>query len=142
MTNLRVATFWAEDLQMAVKVERVQEVLRSQKITPVPRAHPCVQGLLNLRGQIVTAIDARRRLGLPERDPSETVTHLIIPSGGDPMSLVVDREGDIVDLESDPFDVPETVDSGVRSLVTSVFKVDGALLLLVDVDEMLSTVDG
>ncbi len=140
--TLRVATFWAEDLLLAVEVERVQEVLRSQKVTPVPGAHPCVQGLLNLRGQIVTVVDARCRLGLSDRTPGETSVNFIIPSRGEPMSLVVDREGDVMDLDADPFDVPETVDPVIRSVAHTVFKLEGALLLLVDPDEMLSTAAG
>jgi purine-binding chemotaxis protein CheW len=139
MTGLRVATFWAEDLFLAVEVERVQEVMRSQRLTPVPLAHPCVRGLLNLRGQIVTAIDARCRLGLPARQPGDPEVNVIIPSRGDPMSLVADREGDVVDLGSDPFEMPQTVDSVIRGLVTQVYRLDGTLLLLVDVDQMLST---
>jgi purine-binding chemotaxis protein CheW len=137
MTDLRVATFWAGDLLLAVDVNRVQEVVHSRRITPVPLAHPCVTGLLNLRGQIVTAIDARRRLGLAEREPNESTASFIIQSHGVPMSLVVDREGDVVDLDGDLLEVPQTVDSAIRSLVTGVHKLDGTLVLLVDVDHML-----
>jgi purine-binding chemotaxis protein CheW len=142
MSDLRVATFWAEDLLLAVDVDRVQEVLRSQMPTPVPLAHPCVRGLLNLRGQIVTAIDARCRLGLPEREPGKDAVNFIILTQDDPMSLVVDREGDVLDLDGDPFDVPETVDPAIRSLVTGVYELDGSLLLLVDMDQILSTAVG
>jgi purine-binding chemotaxis protein CheW len=139
MTGLRVASFWADDLLLAVEIERVQEVLRTQRVTSVPLAHPCVRGLLNLRGQIVTAIDARCRLRLPEREPGAAAVHFIIPSRGDPMSLIVDREGEIIDLDGNPFETPQTVDSVIRSVLTGVYKVDGALLLLVDADQMLST---
>ena len=137
MTDLRVSTFWVDDLLLAVDVNRIQEVLHSQRITPVPLADPAVMGLLNLRGQIVTAIDARCRLGLPERDTNDNASHLIIESGGAPMSLVVDREGDVVNLRDDALEVPQTVDPAVRSLVTGVHKLDGALVLVVDIDHML-----
>jgi purine-binding chemotaxis protein CheW len=138
MTDLRVATFWVDDLLLAVEIERVQEVLHAQRLTPVPLAHPCVHGLLNLRGQIVTAVDARCRLGLREREGGGGV-HFIICSQGDPMSLVVDREGEVLDLDTDPFEIPQTVDAAIRSLVTNVYKLDGTLLLVVDVDQILST---
>jgi purine-binding chemotaxis protein CheW len=138
MNELTVATFWADDLYLAVEVERVQEVLRSQRLTPVPLADPCVRGLLNLRGQIVTAVDARCRLGLPQRGPGEAEVNFIIAGGSDPMSLVVDREGEIVDVGDVQFETPQTVEAAIRSLVTGVYKLDGTLLLLVDVDQMLS----
>jgi len=137
MTDLRVATFRAGDLLLAVDINRVQEVVHSPSITPVPLADPCVTGLFNLRGQIVTAIDARRRLGLPERSPGERIANFIIPSHGTPMSLVVDCEGDVIDVEGDPLEVPQTVDRAIRSIVTGVHELDGSLVLLIDADHML-----
>lgn len=67
------ATFLVDDWFLGVEVGLVQEVIRYQEMTRVPLASPVIAGLINLRGQIVTAIDLRRRLGLPDRlatDPS------------------------------------------------------------------------
>ncbi|MEO8695785.1 MAG: chemotaxis protein CheW, partial [Acidimicrobiales bacterium] len=63
MSQRRFCTFYADGLLLGIAIERVEEVLRDQTITPVPLADPAIAGLINLRGQIVTAIDARRRLG-------------------------------------------------------------------------------
>jgi purine-binding chemotaxis protein CheW len=142
MSEQRVATFWAGNLLLAVAVDRVQEVLRSQRIMPVPLAPRYIRGLFNLRGQVVTAVDVRCRLGQPEREPDEGIVNFIILTEGGLMSLVVDREDDVVDLDGCPFEVPQTVDPGIRSLVTGVHKLNGALLLLIDVDRLLSPVAG
>jgi purine-binding chemotaxis protein CheW len=142
MNQRRVATFWVGDLLWAIDVQLVQEVLRSQTLTPVPLAHPCVHGLFNLRGEIVTAIDVRRRLGLPPGERPETNVNFVLASDGDPMSLVVDREGDVVALHGDAFDVPQTIDAGIRSLISGVYERDRTLLLVIDVDRVLSPVAG
>jgi purine-binding chemotaxis protein CheW len=142
MTDQRVASFWVEDLLLAIDILRVQEVLHEQSITPVPLAHPATSGLLNLRGQIATVVEARYRLGLPERAPDQHGVHFIVTSHGDAMSLAVDREGDVIDLPSQRLEVPQTVSEEIRSLVTGVHRVEGSLLLMVDVDQMLSVAAG
>jgi purine-binding chemotaxis protein CheW len=139
MTDTRVATFWVEDLHLAVDILRVQEVLHEQHVAFVPLAHPAVRGLLNLRGQIATTVDARRRLGLAERAENADAVHMITTSRGELMSLVVDREGDVIDLDTEAMEVPQTVDLQIRSLVTGVHKLTGSLLLMIDVDRMLTT---
>ncbi len=138
MTDQRVATFWVDDLLLAVDILRVQEVLHEQNITYVPLAHPAVRGLLNLRGQIATVVDARCRLGLSERAPEDNGVHFTITSRGDLMSLIVDREGDVIDLDGESLEVPQTVDPQIRSLVTGVHRREGSLLLMIDVDQLLS----
>ena len=138
MTDQRVATFWVDDLLLAVDILRVQEVLHEQNITYVPLAHPAVRGLLNLRGQIATVVDARCRLGLSERAPEDNGVHFTTTSRGDLMSLIVDREGDVIDLDGESLEVPQTVDPQIRSLVTGVHRREGSLLLMIDVDQLLS----
>jgi len=142
MTDSRVATFWVDDLHLGVDILRIQEVLHDQRVAFVPLAHPAVRGLLNLRGQIATAVDARRRLGLAEQDPDVHGVHVIATSRGELMSLVVDREGDVIDLDGQASEVPQTVDAQIRSQVTGVHRVAGSLLLMVDLDRMLSTAAG
>ena len=85
------STFTVADRYLGVPVERVQEVLRAQPITPVPMAHEHVEGLLNMRGQIVTALNLRARLGLPPREPDAPSANVIVMTEDGPLSLVVDR---------------------------------------------------
>ena len=131
----RYCTFGVGGLLLGIDVERVQEVLRDQEITPVPLAHPSVLGLLNLRGQIVTAIDARHRLGLAERTPGQSVAHVIVRCDDEAVSLAVDVEDEVVAVDDEAYEpVPETVSRSIGSLLTGIYKLDAALLLVLDTD--------
>jgi purine-binding chemotaxis protein CheW len=133
------ATFVVEDRLLGLPVERVHEVLRAQPLTPVPLAHAHVSGLLNLRGQIVTAVDMRARLHLPPRDAGEPSAHVVVATEHVPVSLVVDRLGDVLTIDDDAFEPPpDTVDRDVRPLIKGAFKLDDALLLDLDLDETLN----
>jgi purine-binding chemotaxis protein CheW len=132
-------TFQVSGLLVGVDVERVQEVLDQPDVTPVPLADESVLGLLNLRGQIVTAIDARRRLGLSQRGPEDGSAHVIVRCQSEAVSLVVDGGGEVVDVDvQDADDVPETLGTAIRDLVTSIHQLDDGLLLVLDADRVLS----
>lgn len=131
-------TFHVGGLLVGVDVESVQEVLDQPHVTPVPLADESVLGLLNLRGQIVTAIDARRRLGLSERGTEERSAHVIVRCQSELVSLVVDGEGEVVDVDTHVADdVPETVGTAIRDLVTRIHQLDDGLLLVLDADRIL-----
>ena len=130
----QVATFRVAGHYFGLPVEEVQEVLRPQQMTPVPLAPPVVEGLINLRGQIVTALDLRTRLGLPTRPAGETAMNLVVKSDHSaPVSLLVDSVGDVLPLEHTNLEeTPENVNAVTRALLAGVYKLDGELLLLLD----------
>lgn len=139
MSGGRFCTFHVGELLLGVEVEQVLEVLGEEPVTRVPLADPWVSGLLNLRGQIVTAIDARRRLGLPPRDPGERTTNIVLRTPDGSVSLVVDREGDVVDLPDTQIEpLPENVSPAIRAVVTGTCKVDERLLLMLDVERTMT----
>ena len=118
MTTALYATFTVHDRFLGVPVERVQEVLRAQPLTPVPLAHEHIGGLLNLRGQIVTALDLRARLGLPARDPAAPSANVVVATEDGPLSLVVDALGDVLTVDDDAFEPPpDTVAAATRHLI-------------------------
>ena len=128
-------TFWVDDLYFGVAVAEVQEVLRHQPMTPVPRANEAVRGLINLRGQIVTALDLRVRLGLPPRPEGALPMNVIVRSRGEVVSLLVDDIGDVIDtsgLELEP--APANVPSVVQDVVHGVLALPEAVLLVLDAD--------
>jgi purine-binding chemotaxis protein CheW len=132
------ATFTVEDRYLGVPVERVQEVLHAQPVTPVPLAHPHISGLLNLRGQIVTALDLRARLELRARDPEAPSATVIVVTEDGPLALIVDALGDVVVVDEDRFEPPpETLRAASRRLIKGAYKLDDALLLDLDLDETL-----
>lgn len=127
-------TFFLQDFMFGVDVQTIQEVIRYQAMTPVPLAPAAVHGLINLRGQIVTAIDLRTRLGLPARDGDTLPTNVIVRTSDGAVSLLVDEIGDVVDVDSDLYErPPETLDRAAREIVTGVYKLEHRLLLILDV---------
>ena len=115
-----------------LEVEQVQEVIRFQSMTRVPLAPTEVHGLINLRGQIVTAIDMRTRMGLPHLD-DELPMNVILTGDYGAVSLLVDEIGDVIEVEDELFEhPPNTLGRDVRELVRGVYKLDGQLLLILD----------
>lgn len=134
-TETQYCTFRLTDLTFGIEVERVQEVIRAQPMTGVPLANPVVEGLINLRGQIVTALDLRRRLELPPRPEGQDPTNIVVRTSMGQLSLLVDRIGDVVDVDQATFEEPpETLEGVARELITGAYKLDGVLLLVLDTE--------
>jgi purine-binding chemotaxis protein CheW len=135
MSTQQFATFRLGDHLLGLEVERVQEVLRHQRITPVPQADAAVAGLINLRGQVVTALDMRERMALPPRPGGEEPMNVVVRVDDEVLSLLVDSIGDVIDVDEDDFEVPpDTLSGPGRELLRGAYKLDGALLLALDVD--------
>lgn len=131
-------SFLINDELMGVPVSLVQEVLTAQKIAPTPLARQEVAGLLNLRGQIVTAVNLRRRLGLPERDADEPSMNVVVRHLGESFSLLVDDVGDVISVDgvrSEP--PPRTLDARWRNLVSGVIRLEDRLFIVLDLAAVL-----
>ena len=142
-TNRQFCTFFLDGLYFGVEVHKVQEVIRYQEMTSVPLAPKVVRGLINLRGQIVTAIDLRRRLELPDR-PSDRLPMNVVVRGDDgAMSLLVDEIGDVVEAQEESFErPPETLKGIARDLIGGAYKLKDRLLLTLDTEKAVNiTVD-
>jgi purine-binding chemotaxis protein CheW len=130
------STFYVDGLFFGVEVLKVQEVLRYQELTPVPRAHPVIEGLINLRGQIVTAIDLRRRLELSARPDEKRPMNVVIRSAGSAVSLQVDEIGDVIEVSDQDFEPPpETLGAVARELIQGAYKLKNRLLLILNTDK-------
>jgi purine-binding chemotaxis protein CheW len=140
--TVQLATFTVADHLFGVPVHMVQEVLRSQEITRVPLSPEAIGGLINLRGQVVTAIDVRTRLAYPAADPGFRPMTMVVRSRGDIVSLLVDRIGDVVDAEESRFEAPpETLTGPGRDLIIGAYKLENTLLLALDVDPTVDVPD-
>jgi purine-binding chemotaxis protein CheW len=142
-SGAQYSTCFVADLFFGVDVLRVQEVLRFQPMTCVPQAPEEVEGLINLRGQIVTAIDMRRRLGLPPRAGDQTPMNMVVRTEDGIVSLLVDEIGDVLDVEASAFiEPPENIDAVARDLIRGVYKMKGRLLLVLDVERSVDLTAG
>ncbi|HZR21020.1 MAG TPA: chemotaxis protein CheW [Verrucomicrobiae bacterium] len=133
------STFFLNGLFLGVEVLKVQEVIRYQEMTRVPLAPTMVQGLINLRGQIVTAIDLRRRLELPARPEGQLPMNVVVRTDDGAVSLLVDEIGDVVEIQDEVYERPPEALKGVaRELVTGVYKLKERLLLILDTERTVS----
>lgn len=136
-------TFFLDSLFFGVEVQRVQEVLREQEMTRVPLAPAVVNGLINLRGQIVTAIDLRRRLELRDRTSERAPMNVVVRTDDGAVSLLVDDIGDVIKVDTETFEpTPETLSGISRHLIRGIHKLEKQLLLVLDIDrtvELTST---
>lgn len=122
----------------AISVLEVQEVIKPQLLTQVPSAPDYVRGLINLRGQIVTAISLRSLFGLGD-DHREEHMNIIVRSGESLYSLIVDEILDVIDVEDSTFEkTPETLDDKIRRFINGVYKLDHKLLILLDLEKILN----
>ncbi len=134
-TAKQFCTFQLAHLTFGIEVDRVQEVIRTLPMTVVPLANDVVRGLINLRGQIVTALDLRRRLSLEPRADDEQPMNIVVRTSTGELSLLVDAIGDVVDVDEATFEgPPETLDGVARELIVGAYKLEGKLLLVLDTD--------
>jgi len=129
-------TFYLENLLFGVALQSVQEVIRTLGMTQVPLAPGVVSGLINLRGQIVTAVDLRRRLDLAPRPPDAPPMNVVIRSADGSVSLLVDEIGDVVEVDEATLEAPpETLPAALRAMIPGVHKLKDRLLLVLDTEK-------
>lgn len=131
-------TFRVTEQWLGIPVDLVQEVLMAQRIARVPLAPEAVAGFLNLRGQIVTALDLRTVLGLPPRAPDAAVMNVVVRQDGELFAFMVDDVGDVVSVEDERLDAtPPTLDPRWRRACHGIVRRDTDLLLILDVPAFL-----
>ena len=132
------ATFYVGDLLFGIDVMQVQEIIRYQAMTPVPLSANTVEGLINLRGQIITAIDLRKRLDMQEREEGVLPMNVVVRCEDEVVSLLVDKIGDVLEVKSDQFEeAPRTLEGVSRDVLSGVYKLKDNLLLVLDVKLVL-----
>jgi len=137
-TNQKYATFFLNGICFGVPIEKVQEVLEFQEITPVPLSAEVLPGIINLRGQILTTLDLKRRLDLAASEADEQRMMIVVRTSEGPMNLIVDKIGSVTDVDPEQFEKPtETLKAGVRAVTTHVCKLEGRLLLVLDTEKII-----
>ena len=138
----QLSTFHVGKYLFGVDVSLVQEVVRVQSLTPVPLAAPEIAGLINLRGEVLTAINVRNRLGLPPTTSDRDPINVVVRVDDEPVSLLVDEIGGVIEVSQVPFETtPATVDARVRPLLLGAYTLPEQLLLKLDVRKLLQLSD-
>lgn len=136
-------TFYVDGQFFGVPVQQVQEVIRYQEMTRVPLVPRVIRGLINLRGQIVVAIDLRRRLNASERPEDQLPMNVVVRTADGAVSLLVDEIGDVLEVQDETFEPPpETLRNVSRELVLGVHKLANQLLLILDTEKAVNGTDG
>ena len=126
-------TFFLQDQFFGVPVEQVQEVIRYQEMTQVPLVPAVIRGLINLRGQIVMAIDLRRRFGMVDRPDTQLPMNVVVRTEDGAVSFLVDEIGDVLEADEKDFEPPpQTLQRHSRELVRGVYKMQERLMLVLD----------
>ncbi len=129
----QVCTFLVDGYLIGLSTGHVREVLRSQNITRVPLAPPAVSGLINLRGEIVTAIDLRLRLDLEPPAEDRPPMNVVVHKNGAMVSLLVDEIGEVIEVPEEAYEpAPEHLGGVWRDLIRGAFKLPDRLLLMLD----------
>jgi purine-binding chemotaxis protein CheW len=132
-------TFFLDNEKYGIKVMQVQEVLRMTEIAPVPGAPHYVLGIINLRGNVVTVIDSRKRFGLPDQEPDDSTRIVIIEAGDNVVGILVDSVAEVVDLRASEIESAPNVGTDESSkYIQGVSSQAKELLILVDVDKLLT----
>ena len=135
----QLCTFYLDKYCFGLDVLEVQEVFRFQEITSVPLAPDVITGMINLRGQIITAINLRLRLGMEPRVEGQVPMNIVVRASDDVVSLLVDRIGDVMEISNEKYEpAPDTIKGPMRDLVTGVYKLRDKLLLVVDTKKVVN----
>src|SRR3712207_1101882 len=135
----QLSTFHVGKYLFGVDVALVQEIVRLQTITPVPLSAPEIAGLINLRGEVLTAVDLRVRLGLDPADADRDPVNVVVRVDEEPVSLLVDEIGGVQEVSQVPFEAtPTTVDARVRPLLVGAYTLPDRLLLALDARKVLA----
>lgn len=137
--NREYLTIHIADQIFGIPVLQVQDVLGEQRVTRVPLSPPAVAGSLNLRGRIVTAINVRACLGLPPKQETESnPMSVVVENQNELYSLMIDKVGDVLSLPSSDFEqTPATLDPQWRSIAQGIYRLQGRLLVVLDVPSLL-----
>lgn len=139
MSSQEYITLWIGGQLFGASVSRIHDVFAPTSITPVPLGPKEVAGLLNLRGRIVTAIDARSRLGLPPRDEEASIMAIGIEKGNESFGLIIDEVGEVMTLDSaSREDVPTNLDPVWAQIASGVYRLEDRLLVVMDIDKILT----
>lgn len=137
-TTTELLTVMLGDQMFGIPILQVQDVLGNQTVTRVPLAPPEIVGSLNLRGRIVTAIQVRKRLGLPPAELNSKEVSIVVEYEGELYSLIFDRVGDVMNLSINDYESnPSTLDPHFRDVADGIYRLSGRLLVVLDVPKML-----
>lgn len=137
--QLQLVSFTVGEELFAVDILRVQEINRMMALTKVPQSPPGVEGVINLRGRIIPVLDLRVQFGFPKSDQSEHTRIVVIEVQGKTIGFVVDSVREVMRISSNIVEPTPRMGTSIdSSYVSGVAKLDGQLLILLELENLLS----
>jgi len=138
--EIQVACFCLQDDLYAVDIMRIKEIIRPQKLTPLPQAPTFIDGIINLRGAVIPVVDLRKRFGMPARELTISTRLLIVRLSGQTLGLVVDDVTEVVTIPVNDIKPPPAVSDGlIANHLLGVCLAGDNLVMLLDIDRLLTT---
>ena len=138
MNTNQFSTFWVDECLYGVNIKMVQEITKSMTVAEVPLAPDYIKGLINLRGQIATAVGLKELFKLKSTNSEEGKINVVCKSDSYLLSLIVDEVGDVLELEDSQFELtPETVSPEVSKFMSGVYKLPNNLVSVVDIQKII-----
>jgi purine-binding chemotaxis protein CheW len=138
MNANQFSTFWVDGRLYGVSIKMVQEITKSMPMTPIPLAPDYIKGLINLRGQIATAVGLRELFKLQKPQDNQGKINVVCKIESYLLSLVIDEVGDVLELEDNLFEpTPETVSHSVSQFMVGVYKLPNNLLSVIDIQKII-----
>lgn len=136
--TIQYATFYVGGALLGLDISIVQEINRNMVLTRVPHAPPCVRGVMNLRGEVVSVLDLRYLLGLPPSEPTKHSRNIIVKCDGELVGIWVDQVADILSLsQNDVLPPPSNLGGFQARFVRGVYQQPESLVMIVDPKEIL-----
>ena len=138
--EIQVVAFVLNNEEFACDINNVREVLKMVKVTPLPQSLKFVEGVINLRGEVIPLVDLRKRFNLPEVDYSERSRIIIVEVGPSQVGLIVDEVSEVLRLSSSQIQAsPSGITGGDNELIVGVGKIEQRLLIILNLEYILST---
>jgi purine-binding chemotaxis protein CheW len=135
---LQLVSFRLGSEEYGLEILRVQEIIRMQNLTRVPNSPAFVEGVINLRGKVIPVVGLRKRFGLPPRDHDKATRIIVVEVRGDVMGFEVDSVSEVLRIPADTVEPPPRLSKRNNEYVSGVGKLEGRLLLLLDVNRLMT----
>lgn len=137
--EIQLVVFGLGREEFAVEVTQVREIIRMEEITRMPKSPPFVEGIINLRGQIIAVIDLARRLNLPSGERSPETRIIVVEAGDVKVGMIVDSVSEVLRVSAEAVEPNPALAADVSAaFLQGVVKHDNRLIILLDLARILS----
>ncbi len=137
--EIQVVAFYLKEEEFAVDIQQLREVLKFTSITPLPRTSDFIEGVINLRGEVIPVIDLRKRFGMEEKEKDDKTRIIIVEIDSNLIGLIVDQVSEVLHLTNDQIEPPPGDVTGTRTdFIMGIGKIEQRLIILLKPAEIIT----